>query len=427
MRQIVQRTSERYFRKPAEKYTPLLIFGPNIVASEGEQWKKYKKIVGPAFSEANNKLIWSTSVKVMLDLFDDVWGEQQTIDVGHGADLTLAITLLVLGSGVFGMETSWKDRTTPAPGHTLGFQECLRIVSMNLKTRVVLPKWAYYLSKKLKLIDVAFTEMEQYIREMIQERSSSTTQKSYDLLSSLIEHNKQEEEASSLNDRELIGEFWPTVPDHSGLLSQWKGNIFMIMSAGHETSAHTLCFALALLAMYPDEQTALYEHVKSVLPETGVPDYSCLPRLTRCHAVLNETLRMFPPVGGIPKICTQTIWVITHNQKGKEVLFPVRKGEMLSFVPPALHYNPKYWPDPYAFKPERFMPGDWPRDAFVPFSLGPHACLGRRFFETEATAILALLISRYKVSIKEEPQFAGESFEQKKERIFTTKHLLSLT
>ena len=94
------------------------------------------------------------------------------------------------------------------------------------------------------------------------------------------------------------------------------------------------------------------------------------------------------------------------------------------------------------------MPGDWPRDAFVPFSLGPHACLGRRyvsvlhlsslsfcdsmvtvirFFETEATAILALLISRYKVSIKEEPQFVGESFEQKKERIFTTKHLLSLT
>jgi hypothetical protein len=58
------------------------------------------------------------------------------------------------------METTWTDRAVAAPGHTLGFQECLRIVSMNLKARVVTPKWAYSVSKKLKVIDVAFTEME---------------------------------------------------------------------------------------------------------------------------------------------------------------------------------------------------------------------------------------------------------------------------
>ena len=115
------------------------------------------------------------------------------------------------------METTWSDRTVPAPGHTLSFQECLRIVSRNVKARVVTPKWAYSVSKKLKAIDIAFTEMEvrrspylcssdnvtdltnyqQYIREVIQERSSSASQKKHDLLSSLIESNQLEDASSS--------------------------------------------------------------------------------------------------------------------------------------------------------------------------------------------------------------------------------------
>jgi cytochrome P450 len=71
--------------------------------------------------------------------------------------------------------------------------------------------------------------------------------------------------------------------------------------------------------------------------------------------------------------------------------------------------------------------GDWPRDAFVPFSVGARACLGRKFFETEAVAILTLLISRYKIEVKEEPQFASETFEEKKARILATTSVLTLT
>ena len=103
----------------------------------------------------------------------------------------------------------------------------------------------------------------------------------------------------------------------------------------------------------------------------------------------------------------------------------------------------RYWDDPHAFKPERFH-GDWPRDAFLPFSSGARACLGRRcvfpsplqsfcrsqrhrFFETEGIAILTMLVSRYKITVKEEPQFAGETFEQRKARIFRVTAGLTLT
>ena len=102
----------------------------------------------------------------------------------------------------------------------------------------------------------------------------------------------------------------------------------------------------------------------------------------------------------------------------------------------------RHWEDPYAFKPERFL-NDWPRDAFVPFSAGPRSCIGRklvilhfflclsgnfnRFAETEAIAAITYLVSRYKISVKEEPQFAQETFEQRKDRVLKSDKRLTLT
>lgn len=108
----------------------------------------------------------------------------------------------------------------------------------------------------------------------------------------------------------------------------------------------------------------------------------------------------------------------------------------------------KYWNDPDTFKPSRFL-GDWPRDAFLPFSGGVRSCLGRRsapiliiltsltimcynihwprFAELESVVALTLFVSRYKIDIKDEPQFSGETFEERKERIFSTKPRLTMT
>jgi hypothetical protein len=88
-------------------YIALLIFGTNIVASEGEEWKKYRKIAAPAFSEVgleldpsprseydhqrNNKLVWDETTRIMMDLFDNVWGDKAEIVVDHCLDITLPV------------------------------------------------------------------------------------------------------------------------------------------------------------------------------------------------------------------------------------------------------------------------------------------------------------------------------------------------
>jgi len=76
-------TSRVRFPKPVEKYKVVAIFGSNIVASEGEEWKRYRTIAAPAFSERNTRLVWDETIRIMFDLFDNVWGDKPEIVVDH--------------------------------------------------------------------------------------------------------------------------------------------------------------------------------------------------------------------------------------------------------------------------------------------------------------------------------------------------------
>lgn len=85
----------------------------------------------------------------------------------------------------------------------------------------------------------------------------------------------------------------------------------------------------------------------------------------------------------------------------------------------------RYWKDPNTFNPSRFL-GDWPRDAFVPFSAGARSCLGRRFAEAQGVAILTYMIKHFRVEVLEEPQYAGETFDQRRKRLLRCRTALTL-
>ncbi|KAF8474531.1 cytochrome P450 [Russula ochroleuca] len=148
----------------------------------------------------------------------------------------------------------------------------------------------------------------------------------------------------------------------------------------------------------------------------GMPAYEDMSRFTRSLAVLYETIRLFPPAPYVPKVAAEDATLTVSNADGGKTTFPVLAGTNIRLHIPGLHYNPRYWKDPHRFMPERFL-GDWPKDAFIPFSQGARACLGRRFFETEGIAIVTMLVSRYKIEVKEEPEFAGETFEERYARV----------
>lgn len=88
--------SRARFPKPVHQYKTLQFFGDNIVASEGNDWKRYRKVAAPAFSEKNNKLVWDETVKIMVDMFHTLWNDAPEITVNHCVEITLPVSHLRL-------------------------------------------------------------------------------------------------------------------------------------------------------------------------------------------------------------------------------------------------------------------------------------------------------------------------------------------
>ncbi len=167
-------------------------------------------------------------------------------------------------------------------------------------------------------------------------------------------------------------------------------------TAGHETSATALLWWSALLARHPDAAARATQEVDAVLHgrEPGPEDLAALPWL---GATLKESMRLFPPIAAL--MTRRTTRPITLGGYA----LPARA--LVRVTPWVMHRDPRFFPDPEAFRPERFMPGAEPppRGAYVPFGLGPRVCLGQHFAVLEMTLIAAMLLQRYRIEPIEAP------------------------
>jgi len=195
-------------------------------------------------------------------------------------------------------------------------------------------------------------------------------------------------------------------------------NTFNFLLAGHETTAHSLTFAMGLLALYPDVQRKMYEEALALWPNgsptTASPSSykESMPKLQYTLAAFHETIRLFPAVRRLAKLVQSDATIKAHrfttSAQGdidniQEFSVPLTAGSMVMFDILGLHLNPMYWGrDAREFKPERFIDTDsyrWPRDAFVAFSAGVRNCIGQRFALTESVCMLANLVRNYELSV----------------------------
>lgn len=348
---------------------------------------------------------------MITSLYEGEWYGKRKITVENVLDLTMAMGLMTISAAGFGHRIRWGDDDVP-PGHKLSFKQSVAILGTGLSIRILCPKWLFEWAPTEKIREArdGFAEFRSYLVEMINDRKSSRGKDDgrRDLLSNLLTANEEFSEGGEqrLGEAELIGD------------------MFVFYLAGHETSGHTLGFALNMLAVHQEEQEILYQHVHETLPDGRLPTYEDLTRLNRVTATLYETLRMFPPAPVIPKTVTEDTPIVVGNGTGKTAIFQFSAGGEVVIDTAGLHYNPRYWEDPFAFKPERFL-GEWNKDAFYPFSGGARACIGRRFFETTGLAILTIIIQHYKV--EPHPKFSGETFAQLKERYSQAGGIVTLT
>lgn len=167
----------------------------------------------------------------------------------------------------------------------------------------------------------------------------------------------------------------------------------VIFMAGHETTANTLAWAWYLLSQAPEVEAKLHAEVDAVLRGAS-PSLADVPKLRYTRAVIDETLRLYPPV---PILAREALENETIRDR------PVPKGSLVMVVPWLVHRHQLLWEKPDHFWPERFMPGGpgaKSKFSYVPFAIGPRICAGLSFGQTEAILSLATLAQRFSLKLK---------------------------
>jgi cytochrome P450 len=165
-----------------------------------------------------------------------------------------------------------------------------------------------------------------------------------------------------------------------------------IFMAGHETTANSLAWTWYLLSQSPEVEARLHAELDEVLGGR-VPTFADLPRLVYTRAVFDEAVRLYPPV---PLLARQA----TRAERIRR--WTIEAGSLLIVVPWLLQRHRKYWDQPDAFVPERFLPdagGRHDRRAYLPFSIGPRVCAGAAFGLSEAILCIATLAQKARLRL----------------------------
>jgi len=171
---------------------------------------------------------------------------------------------------------------------------------------------------------------------------------------------------------------------------QLRDQAATMILAGHETTAVALSWALYLLALAPEVQDRVAAEAMDA--EDGAGGAPALDRLTYTRAVIDETMRLYPPAFAIARAVREPDEVAGVQ---------VQPGDIMVISPWVLHRHRRRWADPDVFDPERFMPGVPPvnRYAYLPFGVGPRVCIGAHFALTEATLVLSRLLKTFRIEL----------------------------
>jgi cytochrome P450 len=220
--------------------------------------------------------------------------------------------------------------------------------------------------------------LDETIYRIIAERRESGVDRG-DLLSMLLHAKDTEGDGGQMTDEQL------------------RDEVMTLFLAGHETTALTLTWTFYLLSRHPEIEARVQAEVDGILrdPSGGVrlPTADDLPRFEYTRRVLAETLRLYPPIWAAGRRAIAEVKIGDYT---------LPAGSLVLVSQYIVHHDPRWWPDPERFDPERWAPAaaeSRPKYSFFPFGGGTRYCIGEQFAWMEATLVLAVLMSRWQLRL----------------------------
>jgi cytochrome P450 len=349
----------RNYGKSTIQYRALsLVTGEGLLVADTDAWRRQRPMVQPAFHHETLEGI-VRHVSVALErLFAD-WDALPRDAVVDMDDAMMHVALEVVGHALFGT-----DLSADADRLTRSTLDALDVVVARARVPVTPPAWLP--TPANRRLQSAVGDLDSAVRAILAARQRGPAGQP-DMLDLLIA--ARDESGDRLSASEV------------------RDQVVTFIVAGHETAASALAWAWGLLAKHPHVQGLLQAESDEVLGGRS-PTFADYSRLPVARAVIDETLRLYPPA-----------WLITRKSISADTLggHDIPAGALIILSPWLLHRHPDVWPDSNAFLPTRFLDGMADRVNFVPFGAGLRQCIGRDFAYVESTLVLSTLAGRYRV------------------------------
>ncbi|XP_024363190.1 uncharacterized protein [Physcomitrium patens] len=343
--------------------------GNGLLVSDGDIWKRQRRLSNPAFRRAAIQTYAEAMVNITEKMVDKVWRTGGVRDVY--ADFN-ELTMEIVASALFGASEASEEMAQVGPAITQAFQFFTRRAT----SMFIVPEWVPTFDNIQ--YNNAVTDLNKVVFRLINERrrqlANSSAPPRKDLLTRLL--HVTDEDGSGMDNQSL------------------RDELMTFLVAGQETSAILLTWALLMFALHPHTQELVFQEISEVL-NGQLPRQTDVSKLRYLEAFIWETLRLMPPAYVVGRCACHP------TELGG---YKIPQGTTILVSPYLLHQDPAFWPRVSEFDPSRWMPGGdatehMENDSFWPFGGGPRNCIGMGFAMMEVTLVLAVISSRFRVSL----------------------------
>jgi len=341
--------------------------GDGLLSAESEQWRTQRRIVAPVFAR---KTIMDFAPAMMdaAEALAERWRRKDgaTVDIAVEASrLTLDVLERTIFSDGFGREAEEIRDAMAVYFNTIGKIDPLDLLGLP----PAVPRISHLrVRSTLRFFETAIDEIIAARRQRINGHSGDGAG---DILTLLL---------GALD------------PDTGKRMSEAevRSNILTFIAAGHETTANTITWSLFLLSQSREWRERVEAEARR---ELGGPVVGLADRLVETRAVIDEAIRLYPPIAAISRVA------MGEDELGGE---RVKRGTMIVIAPYVLHRHQLYWRDPDVFNPSRFLgkaKNEIDRFTYIPFGAGARTCIGSAFALQEATLILATIMKNFDLQL----------------------------
>jgi cytochrome P450 len=373
------------FRKSPSYDGLRLVVGHGLLTSEGEFWKRQRKLMTPAFHHKRLLDFCAAMVRCaseQADEWDAMIRDRDGDVIVDVHERMLALTFRIVGLTLFSTELSAKaDGMGPALATVLEHaNHVVMTMFLNPPTWVPTPRNLRF-RKALAIVDDVVLGIIAERRRTGQEdpgaeesRGAAKGQEDPGDLLGMLMAATDESGSERMSDQEL------------------RDEVATLVLAGHETTAQALTWTFMLLSQHPEIERRVVAEIREVCGDRP-PSFEDLKALEYTGRVIDESLRLYPPA-----------WLFERESLVEVELgsYRIPAQRMVAIAPWTLHRHPKFWDNPEGFDPDRFLPdrvAERPRYSYLPFGGGQRQCIGVNFALYEAKLVLATLLQRYSLAL----------------------------